>query len=773
MRPTGYLGARIASLALLASLLLSLGPVAMVAGAQAVGDPRLGPYIDRITMPVQRDYNLRLLAFEAGDFDLVGVLPRDIDRVRTNRPDANLIFTVSITSLGSVHFNVQNWPVNYSEVRKALAHIINRDVIISQSPLQGVAIKDPYIVPPTYGKWVNPNTDFEKIYPYDKAKARQLLSTIFVPCASDPSMWCDPRAGGKQVEIELLTLPEATSPVYWWEALYLQREAKDIGIKINIVPVSSRELDARTAAGTAVAYIIGWSFGRFPLFMYYFWHSREIRPGGWNEWKVSNATLDDLLDKFYYAGSPDEAMQYAWKAQEILTDIIPWIPVYTGVGITAFSGKVDKNSILLVYAPPLKDPVGLSYFWWNTVRFVNQPLGGTLRYHFTVDITTLNPSVYLWVSEADAIFRVYTFGYVVRPEDIYAEPRIPVLFTNYKVDRGVVLDGRNLTRITLWVNNNAKWHDGVPITAGDVAFTLKKFGMELKTRRYYGPYIDALYRINVVNDTVVELYFTQIGWPDIYSMTEMAPLPAHIYGKLANPLDDVSLLPHPSIAGLTAMIGNGPFVMVKREIAYAELQWYPEYLYKPQIRSLRVEPVQTIQQPLSLRAGDTLGLSFRVSDWLGSPVDNATVTARIVGTSADLEARLVSVGNGIYRGTTPQLPPGDLVITVTASMPVGTPGSGSTGVWRVYGQYQFRATASGAGVQAPGEARPVEISVGGVTIAVSSPAAPTSTSAVQTRPSIQAPPTQAVGADVTTSYIAMALSVLSIVAVAVLIFVRR
>ncbi|GAY25609.1 bacterial extracellular solute-binding protein, family 5 Middle [Desulfurococcaceae archaeon AG1] len=754
---------------LITGLLLSLaGPLAIHVGAQAAQkDPRIGPYIDRITMPVQRDYSVRLLAFEANEFDILGVLPRDLERVRTNRPDAHIIFTASITALGSLHFNVELWPVKYPEVRKAIAMLTNRDEIISKSPLQGIAIKNSFIVPPTYGKWVNPNTDFEKLYPYNPERAKQLLASIFQPCPDNPRFFCDPREGMKPVEIEILSLPEATSPTYWWEAMYWKSQLESVGIRVKVTPVSSRELDARTSAGTAQAWVIGWSFGRFPLFMYYFWHSREIRPGGWNEWKVSNATLDEILDKFYYAETIDEALQYAWKAQEILTDIIPWIPVYTGIGITAFNGAIDRDSILLAYAPPLKDPVGFSYFWWNTVRFKDKPFGGTLRYYFTVDITTLNPTIYLWATEADAIFRVYTYGYVVRPEDIYAEPRIPVLFESYKVEK-VTEGGQTLTKITIKLRDGITWHDGVPITARDIEFTIKKFGIELKTRRDYGPYIDALARINVVDDKTIEFYLTKYGWPDLYTFTEYRPLPMHIYGRLQNPLDDVSLLPHPSVPGLTAMVGSGPFALIKRELAYAELVWYPEYVYRAPERMPRVS-IEAL--PAQIQAGQPLTLRVRALDPLGQPSPAITVVARLTG-PVSLEIPLRSIGGGVYEATVPALREGSYTITVEASMPVM--------LWKAVGvaKQEIRVvTAAPVGVPGPApapEVKPIEVTVGGVTVAISTPPPPGSPTAAATPPKFEVQtPAPVREPELSYSYAAIALAILGLVVAAVATLLRR
>ncbi|MCX8184653.1 MAG: ABC transporter substrate-binding protein, partial [Sulfolobales archaeon] len=355
-----YVTVGLVAVSIIALLLLG---VALPVGAQKeLGEQwyRFGPYLDKITYPVMKDYTVRLLAFEAGELSLNGVLPAHLDRVRTNRPDAHIIFTVGINSLGSLHFNVRLWPVKYYELRAALSHLWNRDKIIAESPLRGLAVKCPTIVPPTHGAWANWEADFEKLYPYDPGRARALLSRVFTPCTGPDGRpaWCDPREGGKIVEIEILSLPEATSPVYWWIAQYIKTEAEAVGLRITIRAVSSRELDAATTAGTAQAWIIGWGLTRYPIHLYYFFHSREIRPGGWNEWRVNDSRIDELLEGFYSSREKERAVGYAHRAQDILVkEIIPWVPTYSSVSIVALDGAIERDSVILTYAPPAKEPV--------------------------------------------------------------------------------------------------------------------------------------------------------------------------------------------------------------------------------------------------------------------------------------------------------------------------------------------------------------------------------------------------------------------------------
>ncbi|MEM4775028.1 MAG: ABC transporter substrate-binding protein [Sulfolobales archaeon] len=632
---------------------------------------RYGPYIDKITFTVMKDYTMRLLAFEARELSMIAILPMHLERLRSNRPDAHIFFIVGFSTAGGLHFNVQLWPVKYFELRAALAHLWNRDRIIAESPLRGLAVKCTTLLPPAHGAWVNWDADFEKLYPYDPEKAKSLLAKIFTPCTGPDGRpaWCDPREGGRVVEIEILSLPEATSPTYWWIAQYIKSEAEAIGLRVTIKAVSSRELDAAIAGNIAQAWIIGWGLTRYPTLLYYFFHSSEIRPGGWNEWRVNDSRLDAILDRFYSAKDMEEAKEFGWRAQEILVnEIIPWIPTYSAVSILALDGEIDRDSVILTYAPPAKEPVVYSVYWWWNIRFKDRKFGGTFKYYHTVDITTYHPATWIWSTEGEAILKVYYPLTFVRPENIYLG-YVPIFLKNYRIDR-VEYGNKEVYKLTITLFDGIKWQDGVEMTAEDYVYTIMKFGKELKTRWYYGPHIEKIIDMKTINKTTLEVYLEDYGWMDLYSLTEyefFIVLPKHVFERLPNPLEDPSTLPHPTTPGLTAMVGNGPFALVRlREVAYSELVWNPWYFYRHPERKVHYAAVSV---PATVSEGSAFKISVTLTDYLDHRATNASVTVRLVGPIA-LSLPATHVSAGVYEVSIPGLRAGTYTVEIYAEQPI-------------------------------------------------------------------------------------------------------
>ena len=94
---------------------------------------------------------------------------------------------------------------------------------------------------------------------------------------------------------------------------------------------------------------------------------------------------------------------------------------------------------------------------------------------------------------------------------------------------------------------NAKWHDGEPVTADDVAFTITY----MKEHPYGWVVLDSVDRAEVIGPHTVKIYMSSPYAPFMEDIGGTMPiLPEHIWKDVANPMDFVE-------AG--AFIGCGPF----------------------------------------------------------------------------------------------------------------------------------------------------------------------------------------------------------------------
>ncbi len=659
-----------------------------------------GPRLDGMRYTFIGDYSLRILAFEAGEIDIVGVLPKDLDRIMQSKPIAEwggeVYRTIDYTTLGVLQMNVRdrignpedpNAPYNVLSdinIRKALAHLFDRDRIINGPNLKGHAIKTTTIVPSMYGDWVHPDkskVDYEILYPFSIEKANQILDEAgYVwPDGSEYRVYTVPEgypgAGETRVlEIEIMTFPEERSPVYVEILNMLIENAKQVGIKITPKFVTPAAYSVAVYSRNFQAYIMGWLLGMYPTYVYYFWHSSEDRwvdgkPEGWNRWGVRHPELDQALDQFMFTSDMEEAKRALWRAQEILTqEIIPWVPTYSRISYTAVSGKV-KN-IVLDYAPPNTVPVGISWVSYAEMALedpgTGTPIVGGEIKQAIFNIRVLNPMTYNWADESAALNKIYQWLITPNPNNIYdLNNSVKLLITGWKVE-DVEIEGEPGTKITLFLRKGVKWHDGTEFTAYDIKFTIEVAGKEWRTLRYYTAYVRQLYKIEVQDLYTVSLYLKGKSWYNLISLLFLRPLPAHIISKLSNPFGDLGQTPHPANPELTALVGNGIFVLDDyipgREIIY---KWYPEFYSLPEEKL----PVLDGEVPSLLEEGSSLDLQFTVLDHHREPATNATVVAELSGPVSS-SVRLDHQGGGVFTGSIPNLAPGDYVLNVKVEIPL-------------------------------------------------------------------------------------------------------
>jgi len=93
-------------------------------------------------------------------------------------------------------------------------------------------------------------------------------------------------------------------------------------------------------------------------------------------------------------------------------------------------------------------------------------------------------------------------------------------------------------RITVHLRKDAKWHDGEPVTAHDVKFTMDKIKDPSIPALNKEGYFDKLDHIEVPDDYTAVFVWKEPYAPSVYALTQLWPIPEHIYGKgdfLTNP----------------------------------------------------------------------------------------------------------------------------------------------------------------------------------------------------------------------------------------------
>lgn len=134
----------------------------------------------------------------------------------------------------------------------------------------------------------------------------------------------------------------------------------------------------------------------------------------------------------------------------------------------------------------------------------------------------------------------------------YDEDLRPVPYLAERWDTTAVADG---LRLTFYIRDDVRWHDGAPTTAHDVAFTFDR--IKDPAAAYPRASLLALYDSAVVSDSSTISFYLKRHPGFLDPWRTISPMPRHILGDVA-PAD---LRQHPF--GSVSPVGNGPFRFVE------------------------------------------------------------------------------------------------------------------------------------------------------------------------------------------------------------------
>jgi peptide/nickel transport system substrate-binding protein len=260
--------------------------------------------LDRVIFRSIVDNSARLLELQAGSIDLMEFLnPDDIPTVRS---DANLQLILRPSmNVGYLWWNVEKEPFGRLDVRRAVAHAVNKRAIVEKL-FGGIGVPAKNMLPPSLWGYNDAVLDFE----YDPAKARAYLAQAGLPNGFKTKLWAMPNPR-----------PYMPQPTKIAEAI--QADLKAVGIEAEIVTMDWATYLAKTREGEQDMYMLGWTGdnGDPDNFLYWFFGQKETRS------RYYNARAAQLTGQAQAIFDQEERARLYREAQIVLKEDAANVPI--------------------------------------------------------------------------------------------------------------------------------------------------------------------------------------------------------------------------------------------------------------------------------------------------------------------------------------------------------------------------------------------------------------------------------------------------------------
>ena len=292
------------------------------------------PHIDKVILKTIPDPNVAFSALERGELDafvfrgLVGGVPwPTIDRMKKNQ--AFVVQEMLVSSVQSLHFNMENQYFRNLKVRQALSHAVDRQAIINNILFGKGEIIDNPVAPPTFPAFYNPNV---RKYDYDPAKANKLLDEAGFPRGANGTrfsfvLYGTPGARAKMNEIIRENYRavgvDVTLENYEWGTYFERmRTTRELGkrglysiLSVSKVPDPEDNL--------------GFVYGK-----------NANKPGGRNYSEYVNPKVDELLEMGRREADPAKRAVLYKEVQVLLAEDLPMFPLYVSRGVDIWKANL-------------------------------------------------------------------------------------------------------------------------------------------------------------------------------------------------------------------------------------------------------------------------------------------------------------------------------------------------------------------------------------------------------------------------------------------------
>ncbi len=274
---------------------------------EAVKDHWRKPKIDKVVIKIVKDPSVVEMMLKTGEIHGPATVPDKDINMMMKEPNLKYLVFDSYCDVFYVILNCQQYPLNVTKVRQALAWATPTDQII-KLVTYGWAEPAKSIVPKnTFGHDPSP-----WVYSYNITKAKELL-----------------KEAGFEKGVNLVAYIPPSWTTYVQILTILQDAWKKAGVNLEIRKVEDSTYWDMLWKGQIPVTIMDWpSFVADPGYhLMFLVHSKSIGPNG--NWAFyNNSKVDKLVSDAYNASDPGVKAKLLSDVQKILAEDVPYIPLY-------------------------------------------------------------------------------------------------------------------------------------------------------------------------------------------------------------------------------------------------------------------------------------------------------------------------------------------------------------------------------------------------------------------------------------------------------------
>ncbi|HEY0188253.1 MAG TPA: ABC transporter substrate-binding protein [Cellulomonas sp.] len=256
-----------------------------------------------VTIQFVSDSSQRALLLRSGEIDVAQGLPLD-QVAQMEDEDGLTVVSEDSNRLEYLGFDTSEAPFDDPLVRQAIAAAVPYEDLVDQV-LYGYANESTGVVPAS----MDTHSDDAGEFSEDLDTARDLLEQAGLADGFSSSLYY-----------------KQSSSVEAAVAVLVQANLKEIGVDIELVPLTDADFTTQTAAKTLPMYLnsfLGW--GADPFYQMYYLAGTAA---GTNFTSYANADLDALLQEGVATTDEATRAELSAEAQQIIYDDMPFIPLY-------------------------------------------------------------------------------------------------------------------------------------------------------------------------------------------------------------------------------------------------------------------------------------------------------------------------------------------------------------------------------------------------------------------------------------------------------------